>query len=120
MLNATNVLILLAVMAWVLQIVLGWWQVNRFNQAFMLLSKQGNVGIGRTKGRFKSKIVIVLAFNEDRYIVNNIVMKGWTVFSKPQSMPELNGSHYDEINPFTIFPTNKNAREALVEAIQLK
>lgn len=41
--NATNVLILLAVMAWVLQIVLGWWQVNRFNQAFMLLSKQGNV-----------------------------------------------------------------------------
>ena len=118
--NATNVLILLAVVAWVLQIALGWWQVNRFNQAFMLLSKQGRVGIGRTKGRFKAKVVIALAFNENRYVVNNIVMKGWTVFSKPQSLPVLNGLHYDEIYPEAIFPSDKNAQEALTEAIQLK
>lgn len=58
--NATNVLILLAVMAWVLQIVLGWWQVNRFNQAFMLLSKQGNVGIGRTKDGLKARSSLCL------------------------------------------------------------
>lgn len=118
--NATNVFILLAIIAWVLQIILGWWQVNSFNQAFMLLSKQGNVGIGRTKGRFKAKVVIALAFNENRYVVDNIVMKGWTVFSKPQSIPELNGLHYDEIDPQVIFPMNKNAQEALAEAIQVK
>ncbi|MDG2916866.1 transcriptional regulator GutM [Bisgaard Taxon 10/6] len=118
--NATNTLILLAVIAWLLQIVLGWLQVNRFNRAFGLLSKQGNVGIGRTQGRFKAKVVIALAFDENRRVADSIMMKGWTVFSKPQPVPALKGLHYDEIRPQVIFPNDKNAQEALSEALRLK
>ena len=115
--NATNMLIFLAVTAWGLQIALGWWQVKRFNQAFERLCQQGNVGIGRTKGRFKAKVVVALAFDENRYVVDALMMKGLTVFAKPQPVTTLNGLHYDEINPQTVFPTDKNAQEALSEAI---
>ncbi len=118
--NATNMLILLASIAWLLQIVLGWRQVNRFNHAFRLLSKQGNVGIGRTQGRLKAKVVIALAFDENRRVADSIMMKGWTVFSKPQSVQGLKGLHYDEIHPQVIFPNDKNAQEALSEALRLK
>ncbi len=117
--NATNTLILIAVTAWLLQIALGWWQVSRFNRAFELLCKQGNVGIGRSHGRFKAKVVIAVAFDENRRVADSIIMKGFTVFSRPQSVTELQGLHYDEIDPKAIFPTNKNAQEALSEAIRL-
>ncbi|HBO39025.1 MAG TPA: transcriptional regulator GutM [Pasteurellaceae bacterium] len=115
----TNTLILIAIGAWLLQVLLGWWQVSRFNKAFELLCKQGKVGIGRTKGRFKSKVVIAVAFDDDCRVTDSIIMKGLTVFSRPQPVPALKGLHYDEICPQTIFPTDKNAREALAEAIRL-
>lgn len=118
--NATNMLILLAVIAWALQIILGWRQVNRFNRAFELLSKRGNVGVGRTPGRFKAKVIIALAFDKNRRVADSVMMKGWTVFSKPQSVPDLKGLHYDEIRPQMIFPNDKNAQEALSEALRLK
>lgn len=117
--NATNLLIFIAVSAWILQIALGWWQVSRFNKAFELLCKQGKVGIGRTQGRFKAKVVIALAFDENRYVVDTLMMKGFTVFAKPQPVTALKGLHYDEIDPQMIFPTDQNAREALSEAIRL-
>ncbi|TDQ57662.1 glucitol operon activator protein [Mesocricetibacter intestinalis] len=118
--NTTNTLILLAAVAWGLQILFGWLQVNRFNKAFDLLCKQGKVGIGRTKGRFKAKVVIAVAFDENQYVVDSLIMKGYTVFSRPQKITILQGLHYSEITPEKIFPTDKNAREALAEALQLK
>lgn len=117
--NTTNTLIFIAVGAWLLQIFLGWWQVSRFNKAFELLCKQGKVGIGRTKGRFKAKVVIAVAFDESHYVTDSIIMRGFTVFSRPQTIPALKGLHYDDIRPEVIFPTNRNAQEALSEAIQL-
>ncbi|MBN6063630.1 transcriptional regulator GutM [Aggregatibacter actinomycetemcomitans] len=117
--NTTNTLIFIAVGAWLLQILLGWWQVSRFNKAFELLCKQGKVGIGRTKGRFKAKAVVAVAFDENRYVTNSIMMKGLTVFSRPQPIPALKGLHYDEIRPDVIFPADRNAQEALAEAIRL-
>lgn len=117
--NTTNTLIFIAVGAWLLQILLGWWQVFRFNKAFALLCKQGKVGIGRTKGRFKAKTVVAVAFDENRYVTDSIIMKGWTVFSCPKSLSALKGLHYDEIHPNLIFPHDPNAQEALAEAIRL-
>lgn len=118
--SATNSLILIAVIAWLLQIILGWLQVNRFNKAFAMLAKQGKVGIGRTQGRFKAKVVIALAFDENLTVVDALIMQGFTVFSSPQPVPALIGLSHQQIQPQQIFPNNKNAQDALAQAIQLK
>lgn len=118
--SATNTLILIAVIAWLLQIILGWLQVNRFNRAFASLAKKGKVGIGRTKGRFKAKVIIALAFDQELKVVDALMMKGFTVFSSPEPLPQLIGLTYQQIDPNQIFPNHPNAKEALAEAIQLK
>ena len=118
--NATNTLILIAVTAWLLQIALGWWQVSRFNRAFELLCKQGNVGIGRTHGRFKAKVVIAVAFDQHQCVTDSLLMKGYTVFSKPRPIDKLKGLKLEEIVPQAIFPDNTAYQEALAEAIRLR
>ncbi|MGQ0286369.1 transcriptional regulator GutM [Pasteurellaceae bacterium 22721_9_1] len=118
--SATNSLILIAIVAWVLQIILGGIQVSRFNRAFSALSKKGRIGVGRTKGRFKAKVVIAIAFDDDLTVVDALMMKGFTVFSSPQPVPELIGLKHHEIKPDLLFPNNPNAQDALSEAIQIK
>ncbi|OOF71492.1 transcriptional regulator GutM [Rodentibacter caecimuris] len=120
MANVTSSLILVAVIAWVLQIILGWWQVSRFNRAFELLCQQGNVGIGRTTGRFKPKVVIAVAFDQEYRVVNAFIMKGLSVFSIPKTIISLQGLLHSEIIPEQIFPNDKASQEALKEAIRLQ
>ncbi|MFC0322480.1 transcriptional regulator GutM [Gallibacterium melopsittaci] len=118
--NITNSLIIVAIIAWLLQIILGWWQVTKFNQEFEKLCKQGNVGIGRTKGRFKPKVVIAIAFDQNHRVVNSIILKGLTVFSRPKAITKLQGLLHNEIVPEAIFPNDRHSQEALMEAIRLQ
>lgn len=120
MINTTNSLILIAVTAWILQIILGWWQISRFNRFFTQLCQQGNVGIGRSKGRFTPKVVIAIAFNEEKRVVNSFIMKGLSVFSAPKPITSLQGLLHNEIIPEQIFPKDNTAQDALKEAIRLR
>ena len=116
--NTTNTLILIAVFAWGLQILLGWWQVSRFNKAFETLCRLGKVGIGRTAGRFKPKTLIAVAFDDDQRVVGAILMQGLTVFSRPVPIPQLIGISRQNIVAEQIFPNNQRCQEALKSAIQ--
>ena len=49
----TQALIAFALLAWLLQIAFGWWQLQRFNRAFDGLCRLGAVGVGRSGGRFR-------------------------------------------------------------------
>lgn len=59
-----STLITVAVIAWCAQLALGGWQISRFNQAFDKLSQQGRVGVGRSGGRFKPRVVVAVALDE--------------------------------------------------------
>ncbi|OOF59687.1 transcriptional regulator GutM [Rodentibacter myodis] len=118
--NVTNSLILIAIIAWVLQILLGWRQISQFNKAFSLLCQQGNVGVGRSKGRFKPKVVIAVAFDQNCCVVNSFIIKGLSVFSTPQTITSLQGLLHSEIIPAQIFPHSKASQDALEEAIRLQ
>ncbi len=64
--DSITLLIILAMIMWLLQAVLGWLQIKAFNQAFMEISKKGKVTVGRNSGRFNPKSVIVLAFDDEK------------------------------------------------------
>lgn len=113
-----NTFITVAIGAWILHIILGWWQISCFNKAFAHLCKQGKVGVGRTQGRFKPKVIIAVAFNENNLVVDAIMMRGFTIFSRPKSINILNGLLLEKIVPTEIFPNDKLAQEALSAAIK--
>lgn len=116
-----NSLICLAGVAWLGQIALGWMQIRRFNQALAdLADNNGSISIGRSAGRFKPRVVVVLSLDDDRRVLGNFLMKGLTVFSRPQSEGMLIGKLASEIRPEIMFPRNKSAQQALALAISNK
>lgn len=84
-----SALITVAVIAWCAQLALGGWQISRFNRAFDTLCQQGRVGVGRSSGRFKPRVVVAIALNDQQRIVDTLFMKGLTVFARPQKFPQL-------------------------------
>ena len=118
--DAVNTLVCVAFVAWAGQAVLGWLQINRFNRALASLSDNGRVRIGRSSGRFRPRVVLALAVNEEGRICGNFVMKGITVFSRPVTEYRLADKMLNDICPGTLFPGNKVLQEALTLAISNK
>ena len=84
-----SALITVAVIAWCAQLALGGWQISRFNRAFDTLCQQGRVGVGRSSGRFKPRVVVAIALDDQQRIVDTLFMKGLTVFARPQKIPAI-------------------------------
>lgn len=115
-----SALITVAVIAWCVQMALGGWQISRFNRAFDQLCLQGRVGVGRSGGRFKPRVVIAVALNEDQLVADTLFMKGLTVFARPIKIPVIQGKHLDELHPDVIFPHDPLSQNALSLALNLK
>lgn len=118
--DPVNALICVAALAWTAQIGLGWFQINQFNRALAALSNDGRVRIGRSAGRFRPRVILAMAVNDEGRVTGNFVMKGLTVFARPYTESALNNKVLSEIEPDVIFPTNKGLCEALSLAISNK
>ncbi len=117
----TNTLIILLVLVWVLQIGLGYWQIRCFNQTYTTLAKKGAyIGVGKSSGRFKPKVVIIVALNEEKKVVDSILMQGLTVFSKPEALTQIHNLDYQQIDADIIFPDKPRHREALKVALSIQ
>ncbi len=75
-----------------------------FNRAFDTLCQQGRVGVGRSSGRFKPRVVVAIALDDQQRIVDTLFMKGLTVFAQPQKIPAITGMHAGDLQPDVIFP----------------
>lgn len=117
---AMNTLIWLAVIAWLGQIVLGWLQLQNFNRALTVLAHTGQVTIGRSGGRFKPRVVLALSLDDQQRVIDNLVMKGITIFARPAHEPKLNGLRLNEIQPQILFPKSTATQQALALAISHK
>ncbi|MBD2814436.1 transcriptional regulator GutM [Xenorhabdus sp. Flor] len=113
-------IIAIAVIAWIGQIILGWYQLKSFNHALALLSEKGQVGIGRSGGGFRSRVLIAIAVDEKSKITAAIIMTGITIFARPKALLEVYGLSVTDLEPARIFPTNQPKREALTLAITPK
>jgi len=119
--NATSWFISLAALAWFGQILLGGWQVYRFNHAYDALHGPGRlVGLGRSGGRFKPRVVVALAFDADGYVRNGFTLRGLSVFARPRPFTRLIGLHKGQLVPSVIFPKDPACQTALALAIKSK
>lgn len=116
----TQALIAFALLAWLLQIAFGWWQLQRFNRAFDGLCQLGAVGVGRSGGRFRPRVVLALAFDADRRVYGSLLLRGLTVFARPRPLPRLHGLHQRDLRPDVIFPEDRACQSALSLAIEPK
>ena len=113
-------LITVAAIAWLTQLAFGGWQIRRFNRAFDRLCQQGRVGVGRSAGRFQPRAIVAIAVDDDNRICDTLLMKGFTIFARPQKIPALDGKHIAELQPDVIFPHDPRCQNALSLALNPK
>lgn len=117
--DTTTALISVALIAWVLQTLMGYFQVRSFNRMLMDVSLKGTVKIGKTSSRWKRRTLLVFVHDTTGRIVDARLMQGRSVFCRPQLFPEL----IDQIvplNPSSMTSLNADVREALICAQSTK
>ncbi len=113
-------LITVAVIAWLGQLALGGWQIHRFNRAFDALCQRGRVGVGRSGGRFKPRVIVAIALDENNNVCDSLIMRGMTIFARPAKIQAINGMSWQELEPDVIFPNDSLCQDALSLALKLK
>ncbi|OCG17878.1 hypothetical protein A9G28_10165 [Gilliamella sp. Fer1-1] len=116
--NMSNTLIVIALIAWCLQIVFSWLQIRRFNQAFLAMNKGAYLGIGRSKTkRFRPRVLIAISLDENQVVIDSVLMKGITVFASPKPIIQLHGLPIADIMPENVFPNDIACQSALTVAL---
>ena len=91
-------LVIAAVVVWILQTALGFWQFKRFGNHVKDLRKIGRVAIGKARGGFVSGVIILFVIDESCRIVKGEIMQGRTVFANFKPFDKFNGLALFELN----------------------
>lgn len=118
----TQALLISLCLAWGAQIILGAMQIARFNRAYIALSKRyPYLGVGRSKGRFRPRVLMVVALDEQKIIRETLVFSGLTVFSKPRTLDALKDIPLKDLPaPATLFPNQERYAQALAQALTIQ
>lgn len=113
-----TLLIMVAAVAWLIQILLGWLQIQAFNRRLHVLSAQGKIGIGRSVSRWKPRFIVVISVDSDNNIQDAFIQQGISVFSRPKRLACVVGLNTDELNPEIVFPRRPDRQQILMESIR--
>jgi glucitol operon activator protein len=92
--DSITTLMVVAIVAWVGQIGLTFFQIRSFNRMLQEMSQRGAVKIGKTRSRWKARTIVVLVESQDKTIIEARLLSGWTVFARPKPLPSLIGKKY--------------------------
>ncbi len=115
--DQTTQMILIAIIAWALQIFFGFFQIRSFNRHLQEVAKYGELKIGRTQSRWKARTVVLFAVNDDNQIKDARVMKGFSVFARPKKLDQFIGLTIPLAQP-VINSLDKRLQEAVAVAFE--
>lgn len=109
--------ILLVGFSWLLQSILGFWQIKHFNKQYAELKKLGRVAIGRKTGMFRAGTVVLFAIDRKNTILKASRMQGVTVFSRVRHMKGFEGKNLLKLGEQDLSQVNKLTRLAIQDAL---
>jgi glucitol operon activator protein len=110
--------ILLAAGMWILQGLLGFWQLRHFNQHFNLLRKEGRVVVGKTKGRIMAGAVVMFCLDKDCNIIKGEKMEGISVLARMRPFPSCNSLNLLEIEEDNLSGLGRPTTKAVMNALE--
>ncbi|MGX7091133.1 transcriptional regulator GutM [Hutsoniella sourekii] len=82
---------IIAIGAYVIQFILGYYQIKHFNQNYVELRRKGRVAIGRKPGRIQAGTIVMFAIDDQDRITDTRLLQGVTVLSKFRDLPQYAG-----------------------------
>ncbi|AJQ26732.1 transcriptional regulator GutM [Pelosinus fermentans] len=110
--------VLLAAGMWILQGLLGLWQLRHFNQRFKLLRKEGRVVIGKSKGRVTAGVVLMFCLDQDCNIIRGEKMEGFSIFARLKPFNSFNHLKLLELEESKCNRLGKSVSKAVMNAIE--
>jgi DNA-binding transcriptional regulator of glucitol operon len=117
--NLGSTLIIGFVIAWVIQFVMTFFQMRRFNKKLSQFKKLGTTAVGMSGSMYKRRTYGVLVIDKNEKILHAEQFSGWTVFASLKPVQELEGlTPADIMNESLELPITKKTRSAFQNAIQ--
>lgn len=91
-----NILIFCLIFAYIAQVVLSYYQLLNFRKTMASMARKGKIAVGRKKGIFKGKAVILL-ISENGIILEAQGLKGTTVFARLKKISEWENRTFEEL-----------------------
>lgn len=113
-------IIAVAIMAaWVLQTSLGTFQIRNFNKHYTAFKRNGKVSIGRSKGIFRTGVVLLMSVGHGRRVNAAKKMQGVTIFARFKDYDLLEGQDLLHVEPSVYNQMDRFTRKALDEAVEV-
>jgi glucitol operon activator protein len=103
--------------AWILQTVLGTGQIKNFNTHYTELREKGRVSIGRSKGIFRTGVVLLMGIDKRNRICTAKKMQGMTIFAKFKDFSILEGQYLLNIDPEVYNKMDRFTKKAFDDAV---
>ena len=112
---------IIAVIAYVIQIIFGLRQIKHFNQVYGSLRKQGKVAIGRRPGKIKSGTIAMFALDQKGDVLDAKIMQGVTVMAKFKNKSQYIGENIINLTQThdKVSKENKLTQSAIIDARKL-
>lgn len=99
-----------------LQTVLGFWQIKNFNTHYYAMRQEGKVAIGRSRGLLRTGVVLLLQVDDKATIQRAKKMQGVTIFARFKSVPALEGEHLFKMDTQKEKKLDRFSKKALQDA----
>jgi glucitol operon activator protein len=103
--------------AWLVQSVLGFYQIRHFNQKYGEMRAKGRVAIGKKTGLFKAGTVVMFAIDRANNILQASKMQGVTIFSRVRDLKGFEGKNLLKLSEEDLSKVDKLTRLAIEDAL---
>lgn len=110
------VLMLFMAGAFVMQYIMGIYQINNFKKVYGPLRRMGRVAIGRCNGRFRAGVIVMMAIDEQGTILRTERMQGVTAFAKFKKLEGLDGKNVGSLTEEDTYGWNSQLKKAVLDA----
>ena len=95
-----NIIIIgiLFILAFVMQYAFTFIQMKSFKVSYGKLRRKGRVVIGKKKGAYRAGAIVMMAIDDNNYVIDTEYMQGTTVFARFKKLQSLNGYNIEEID----------------------
>lgn len=102
--------------AFVMQYIMGIYQIGNFRKAYGPLRRLGRVAIGRCSGRFRAGAIVMMAIDEKGNILRAERMQGVTAFAKFKELKGFEGKNVGTLTEEDAQGLNSQLRKAILDA----
>lgn len=114
-----STIIIAFVLAWILQYIMTFFQMRRYQKRLNELRKAGTTTTGMSGSMYKRRAYGILVVDENEKVIHAEQFSGWTVFASLKPVNELVGLSTKDIMDESIeLPIPKKIRSAFQNAVE--